>query len=719
MILDRIFICCLLLVAGGARAEDRPWMNTALAPDDRAALLVAAMTPDEQFRLIHGIEAMPWQYPLPDGVVPSAGYIPGIERLGIPALRETDASLGVANPQGLRHGDGATALPSGLAIAATWNADLAYQGGALVGDEAARKGFNVVLGGGVNLTREPRNGRNFEYLGEDPLLAGTLAGAAVRGIQDQHVVATVKHFALNAQETGRHVVNAVIDPAALRESDLLAFELAIETGHPGSVMCAYNRVNGPYACGNTALLNDVLKRDWHYPGWVMSDWGAVPGAEAALAGLDQESGEQEDGQVFFDEPLRQAVAEGRLPQARIAEMDRRILRSMFAAGLFDMRLPDGPADEAAHAETARRIAEQGMVLLRNEGGVLPLPKQGKRILVIGGHADTGVLSGGGSSQVLPPGGPAATIPVGGEDEMSLASTIVYQPGAPLKAIRDEAGAAQVRFLDGRYASRAAAAARNADYVIVFATQWTREGIDVPDLSLPAGQDGLIEAVARANPKTVVVIETGGPVLMPWLERTAAVLEAWYPGRGGAEAIADILFGDADPSGHLPITFPAAEPAEPVAGLDGDLTKPFDVTYAEGAAIGYRGGVKPLFPFGFGLSYTGFGLSFAEAEGGATVAARVTLSNVGERPGRGLAQLYLLAGPNGPAKRLLGWCKLDLQPGQSQTVSLTADPRLLADFDPVADNWRLRPGAYEIGLGSAADDIAERRIVQLDGRVLPP
>jgi beta-glucosidase len=207
--------------------------------------------------------------------------------------------------------------------------------------------------------------------------------------------------------------------------------------------------------------------------------------------------------------------------------------------------------------------------------------------------------------------------------------------------------------------------------------------------------------------------------MPWLDRTEAVLEAWYPGRGGAEAIADLLFGDADPSGHLPITFPAAEPPEPVAGFDGDLTRPFDVTYAEGAAIGYRGTIKPLFPFGFGLSYTRVGVSFATAAGGATATADVTLSNGGERAGRGLAQLYLLSGPNGPEKRLIGWRKLDLAPGESRTVSLAADPRLLADFDPAARLWRIRPGAYEIGVGLSSEDIVERRIVQLDGRTLLP
>ena len=714
--------------AGAAEPAPRPWMNTGLSPDERAALLLQALTPDEQRGLVHGILALPFTIDkLPEGVVISAGYVPGLERLGIPALRETDASLGVANPLGLRAGDGATALPSGLAIAATWNADLASAGGALVADEAAHLGFNVLLGGGVNLTREPRNGRNFEYLGEDPLLAGTLAGAAVRGTQDRHVLSTVKHFVLNAQETGRHVLNAVLDPARLRESDLLAFELAIEGGHPGAVMCAYNRVNGPYACDSAPLLNEVLKGDWHYPGWVMSDWGAVPGVGAAANGLDQQSGEQLDGQVYFDEPLGQVIADGKLPAERLADMARRILRSMFAVGLFDTPRPDGKPDYAAHADTARQLAEQGMVLLRNRAGLLPLPKQGKRILVIGGHADVGVLSGNGSSEVVPVGGPAATIPVGGEDDLSTLGYMLYQPGAPLKAIRAKAGAAQVRFVDGRYVSRAAADAKAADIVILFATQWTREGVDLPDLGLPEGQDRLIEAVAKANPNTVIVLENGGPVLMPWLDQIGAVVEAWYPGTGGAAALADLLFGDAEPSGRLPITFPAAENSTPNPELRGpgdDPAKTYDVHYAEGADVGYRWygahGVKPLFPFGFGLTYTSFAETALQAAGGQTVTARFAVANTGKRPGQEVAQLYLLSGPGGGrAPRLLGWRKLSLAPGERQEVALTVDPRLLADFDTPAHAWRIRPGIYTIGLGADATAITTRQTVPLDGRTLPP
>lgn len=303
-------------------AAARPWMDAALPADTRAALLEAALTDDERFGLLHSRWAagvLPGMA-VPDGAVPGAGFVPPIDRLGVPGLYETDASLGVTNPRNCRPGDSATALPSGLALAASWNPDLAFASGAAIGDEAARKGFNVLLAGGLNLARDPRSGRNFEYLGEDPLLAGTLCGASIGGIQSNGIVATAKHFVLNDQETGRHVVNATIDEAALRESDLLAFEIAIERGAPGAIMTAYNKINGTYACEHAELLTGVLKGDWAFPGWVMSDWGATTSVGAALAGLDQQSGEELDHQVWFDAPLRRAVADGEVPAERIGDM---------------------------------------------------------------------------------------------------------------------------------------------------------------------------------------------------------------------------------------------------------------------------------------------------------------------------------------------------------------------------------------------------------------
>src|SRR5437879_625580 len=376
----QLFACAAaisLCAASAAAAEPaRPWMNRALAPDQRAALVVGQMTQDEKLSLVFGWFATDadWKNNFkapPAGRYGSAGYVPGIARLGIPPQWQTDAGIGVATQGAAPNKRERTALPSGIATAATWNPDIAFQGGKMIGAEARASGFNVLLAGGVNLLRDPRNGRNFEYLGEDPLLAGTLAGQAIKGIQSNHIVSTIKHFAINDQETGRMVLSAEIDEAAFRESDLLAFEIALEDGQPASVMCAYNRVGGTYACENPYLLTDVLRTDWHWPGWVMSDWGAVHGVAAAKAGLDQESGQQLDKKVFFDAPLKEAVQSGEIPAARVREMTHRYLRGLFAAGVVDHPLRPGGLDTAADAAVAGRAAEEAIVLLKNSKDLLP------------------------------------------------------------------------------------------------------------------------------------------------------------------------------------------------------------------------------------------------------------------------------------------------------------------------------------------------------------
>ena len=673
-------------------------------PDQRAERLNRELTLDERITLVHGLLALPFgkDAPPPDAI-PAAGYVPGVPRLGIPALHESDASLGVTNPFQARPGDGATALPSGLALAATFNPAVAYAGGAMIGSEARAKGFNVLLAGGVNLTREPRNGRNFEYLGEDPLLAGTLAGESVRGIQSNHIISTVKHFALNDQETGRHVVNELIEEAAFRESDLLAFELAIERGHPGSIMCAYNKVNGPYACGNSFLLNQVLKGDWSYPGWVMSDWGAVYATDFAANGLDQESGEQLDQQVFFGAPLRAAVQSGGIAPGRLQDMTRRILRSMFAAGLFDYPVSRSDIDYSAHAEVARQEANEAIVLLRNRDATLPLSTTVARILVVGGRADLGTLSGGGSSQVVPPHvNPRAIIPLGGEGEMAAWKNMTYQSSPPLAAIRARASQATVAFDDGLYVSAAVARAKQSDVVIVFANQWTTESEDVPDLSLPSGQDELIKALVAVNPHTVVVLQTGGPVQMPWLERSAAVLEAWYPGARGADAIADVLFGQVNPSGRLPITFPTS--IGPLPGFGLPAKQPFDAPHPRGAAVGYRDtGAKPLFPFGFGLSYARFSYHNLAVSGGKTLTVSFDVHNDGQVSGKDAPQVYLTSAAGKPVKRLVGFRKVELNPGSDSKVSVSVDPRLLAQFDVKKQRWHVAAGQYHIVVGASSAD----------------
>ena len=709
-------------------AAERPWMNTALSADERAKLLERAMTLEEKIGLLHGRVGTPFRgAPRPEGAIGSAGYIAGIPRLGVPALQESDAGVGVTNPGEVRPGDGATALPASLALAATWSPELAYKSGVVIGTEARRKGINVMLAGGMNLARDPRNGRNFEYFGEDPLLAGTLAGEAVRGIQSQNVISTIKHFALNDQETGRLALDARIAEDALRESDLLAFELAIERGKPGSIMCAYNRVNGDYACGNDWLLNRVLKGDWKYPGWVMSDWGAVHDMDYALKGLDQESGEQIDSQVFFDEPLKRAVAAGAVPQARISDMVRRVLRSMFAVGVFDASDARGPIDFDAHARDVQQVAEQAIVVLRNERATLPLARTTKRIAVIGGYAERGVVSGGGSSQVFPVGGFAASVPLGGEGQFSFWRAISLHPSSPLRAIRGLlAEGSEVVFDDGRYPREAARLAATADVAIVFGIQWMSENFDAPDLTLPQGQDDLIRAVAAANPRTVVVLETGGPVLMPWLDKTAAVVAAWYSGQRGGQAIANVLFGVVEPGGRLAVTFPAAEtqlPRPEIPGFGQREGVPVTVEYREGADVGYRDfarrAQKPTFPFGYGLSYTTFAYGGLEASGTNDLTVSFTATNTGARPGYAVPQIYLTAAPGRAERRLLGWDKALLAPGETKRFTLNVDPRLLARYSTAARGWQIAAGKYEVALGASAEEFVARTERELRARKLDP
>ncbi len=687
--------------------DARPWLNPRLPPDQRAELVLKVMTQDEKFQLLRTDYGD--AHPRPPDALGSAGYQPAITRLGLPAIQESDAGLGVAKP----HDVGATALPSGLATAASFDPALAYAGGAMIGSEAHRRGFNVMLAGGADLVRDPRNGRNFEYAGEDPLLAGVIVGNAIAGIQSQHIVSTIKHFALNDLETARNTLSANIAPVAARESDLLAFEIAIETGHPGAVMCAYNRINDVYACENHWLLDQVLKHDWRYQGFVMSDWGAVhSAAKSALAGLDQESaGETFDTQVYFDKPLRAAVASGEVSQSRIDDMARRILRSLFAAGVIDYPAKMAPIDFAADRKVAQRIEEAGAVLLRNENSLLPL-SAAQSVAVIGGHADKGVLTGGGSSAVQSPQGNA----VPDAKPTDWPGPRIYQPSAPLAAVERRAHG-KVNFANGKDIAEAAQLAARADVAVVFVEQWAAESFDLPSLALPGNQDALVEAVAKTNPHTIVVLETNGPVALPWLTRVGAVLEAWYPGAAGGEAIARLLYGEVTPSGRLPVSWPRDEsqlprPEIPGAGLASIGVSPQgnpaqDVDYdIEGADVGYRWyqhrNLEPLFPFGYGLTYTQFEYSAFEArvEHG-RVSASFTVANRGSREGVDVPQLYVTLPGTDEVRRLAGWCRISLQPGQSTHLTVTADPRLLVNFDSRGQQWKRPAGAYLLQLGHSA------------------
>jgi beta-glucosidase len=743
----KTLLLATLLASGAAPAfAAQPWDDRALSAGDRAGLIVKAMTLDEKIQLVHGYFPPLAKPAQAMGMIPSAGHIPGIPRLGVQTLRESDASLGVANQIEQRKGDTATALPAGLATAATFNPELARIGGAMIGTEARAKTFNILLAGGVNLTRDPWNGRNFEYLGEDPLLAGVMGGEAIRGVESAHIVSTVKHFALNAQETGRHVLDARIDPVALRESDLLAFEIAIERGRPGSVMCAYNKVNGDYACENDALLNGVLKQDWDYRGWVMSDWGGVHSTEKAVkAGLDQQSGQELDKQIFLADDLRAAVQAKRVPAARLDDMVRRILTGVIASGLMDDPTPTTPQpiDLDTHADIAQRVAEQAMVLLKNDGDILPLAKTAKRIVLIGAHADVGVLSGGGSSQVRSTGGAPVEIPLA-EGEAASFARMTWHASSPLNAIRAMYPDAEVTYLDGADPKAAAAAAKRADLAIVFAWQWQSEAQDVETLALPDNQDALIDAVAAANGKTLVVLETSGPVLMPWIARVPALLQAWYPGQRGGEALARILSGEVTPSGRLPMTFPVSADQAPrpmPLGLDnlhaavarrkaGDTTNygmsagvaPFTVKYQEGADVGYRWyaktGARPLFPFGYGLSYTRFTYGPATISGGPKPTISFDVTNSGQRPGADVPQIYV-EGARGTPYRLAGFQKVALRPGETQRVAIALEPRTYARFDARAHRWMIDGGARRYAIGRSATETVAQGTLALTAATIKP
>jgi beta-glucosidase len=710
---------------GRPAAPTGPWMNKSLSPDQRADLLIAQMTLDEKISLVHGVG---WAFGPPGTQRPTrslggAGFIPGIPRLGIPDLQMADAAVGVT--RGAAFGRYSTLLPSGTSEASTWDLQVAHDYGALIGRELRDQGFNMSLGGGIDLAREPRNGRIFEYKGEDPILAGKLVGAEMKALQEQGVIGDIKHYALNDQESGRSNVNVKIGKRAMRESDLLAFEIGVKDSGVGAVMCSYNLVNGDYACENSYLLNVALKKDFGFQGFVVSDWGATHStAKAALAGLDMEM----PGNRFFADALKKAVESSQVPMSRLDDMLHRILRTEFAVGLFDNPPDRMVPDIFTGFDVAQRVAEQGTVLLKDADGQLPLNASSiQSIAVIGSHADVGVLSGGGSAQVDPPGGnavPPPPPPPGTPPFFSRGP--VWFPSSPLRAIRAKAAKAKVEYNAGTDPAAAAALAKASDVAIVFVNQPTSEGRDVPNLSLPDDQDALVSAVAAANPHTIVVLETGGAVTMPWIDEVSAVLEAWYPGIRGAEAIANILFGNVNPSAKLPLTFPKSEADLPHPTLakqpppgPNDMqpmfpgatfkvnTRQFDLDYDEGAKVGYKWydaeGKEPLFPFGHGLSYTTFAFSDLKTTPGRQVKVSFNIKNTGQRAGAEVAQVYvrLPEAAGEPFKRLVAWEKVQLAPGETKKVTLTLDPLYLSIFNTDKDSWELPAGDYKVLVGKSS------------------
>ncbi|HUY80444.1 MAG TPA: glycoside hydrolase family 3 C-terminal domain-containing protein [Acidobacteriaceae bacterium] len=726
-------LACLVLAAPALHAQmppapkpvHHPWDNKALSPDVRANMVLKQMTLDEKLQLVHGTGwgALRPGAPVQPGSNWGASFVPGIPRLGIPPINMQDSAVGVRLSALM--GRYSTLLPSTIGAASSWNPMAARLYGDVIGRELRAQGFDMSIGGGVDLLRDPRNGRNFEYAGEDPLLAGTMTGNLMKGVQGEHVMGDIKHYAFNDQETGRNVYNAIIGHRAARESDLLAFQIAIGIAHPAGVMCSYNLVNGDHSCENSWLLNDVLKKDFHFKGWVLSDWGGTHSTiKAALAGLDQEM----PGDTYFGPALKKAIQDGQVPMSRLNDMDHRILRSMFADGVIDYPvMPRSVLNPFTGRDDAEHIAEQSIVLLKNEGDILPLSASTHQtIALIGSHADVGVLSGGGSAQVDAPNGNAVH-PHAGDANWGEA---VYFPSSPLKYIRRHAPNAKVEFNPGTDNASAAAFAKTADVAIVFVNQPMSEGMDRPTMSLPGKQNALVSAVEAANPHTIVVLETGGPVAMPWAGSVQGIVEAWYPGIGGAQALANLLFDNVNFSAKLPATFAKDDAQLPHPEVPGYNLKDvphvmtfvihgktihhtmkdkpeFPVDYNKaGAAVGYKWfeehHLTPLFPFGFGLSYTTYAYSDLSVNSDGT-SATLTVKNTGSRPGTEIAEVYaeLPQAAGEHYMRLAGFDRVHLAPGESKTVTISLNQLCESIYNVKNDAMERIPGQYTILAGPSS------------------
>jgi beta-glucosidase len=719
---------------GRQQPKHYPWSDASLSPDVRADLVIKELTLAEKISLLHG-QGMPFFSSGPSESNGGAGYSNAIPRLGIPAIQMADSAYGVT--RGAAAGRYSTALPSNLAAASAWDPQAAFEYGALIGRELRAQGYSMSLGGGVNLAREPRNGRTFEYQGEDPLLAGTLAGNFVKGVQSEHIIGDLKHYAVNDQESGRNAVNANIDKRSLRETDLRAFEIALKISDAGGVMCSYNRVNGDYACENSYLLTDVLKKAFHFQGFVLSDWGGTHSAvKASHAGLDQEQPDKS----FYGDTLRKAVESGEVSSDEINDHVHRILRTIFATGLFDHPVVKQVPDVEKGYALAQSIAEKSIVLLKNDDHVLPLQAV-HNVALIGGHADVGVVSGGGSAQVDPPGGSPVAPPPGGNPMMAF-MTQTWMPSSPLRALTAKLPGAKLSFTSGDDLDAAAAAAKQADVAIVFAYQSESEGMDLKTLDLAPEQNKLIEEVAAANPKTIVVLETGSPATMPWIDKVAGVVEAWYPGIRGSEALANLLTGQVNFTGKLAITFPKSDADLPHPTLimppstselnfgetGGDISNfmarmvkglpAFQTYYDEKLKVGYKWydseKKQPLFPFGFGLSYTTYAYSQLSVKSDDKLTVSFAVENTGTRAGTEIAEVYstLPDAAGEPPKRLIGWVRVDLAAGETKQVTIPIDRDHLTIYDEASDSWKLLPGNYTILAGGSSQELPLRQQIVL-------
>ena len=706
-----IFISLFIffVVSAGSAAETKPvYLDPQKPVESRVEDLMSRLTLEEKISLLHA-----------DSKFTTAA----IPRLGIPRRWLDDGPHGVREdigpdtwaPAG-RTDDFATAMPAGICLAATWNPELGFAEGEAIGQEARWRGKDIMLGPGVNILRTPLCGRNFEYLGEDPFLSGAMCVGYIRGEQSQDIASCVKHFALNNQEFQRGSINVEVDERALREIYLPAFKAAVEQGGVWSVMGAYNQLRGQHCCHNDYLLNQILKQEWGFQGLVMSDWdGTHDTKQAACNGLDLEMGTEKNYKDFFlAQPYLAGLNSGEFSLAGLDEKVRRNLRVMIATHVLDGERKKGSLNTVAHQTVARQVAEEGIVLLKNKNHALPLmDKQLKTIAVIGENAIRLHTHGGDSSGIK------------AFYEINPLAGIVKRAGEKVNVIysegyRKEGGADLV--------ARAVAAAKSADAVIYIGglnhdKGFDCEGADRKDMKLPYGQDELIQKIAAANPKTIVVLEGTMVEMGAWLDKVSAVLQAWYPGMEGGNALAKVLFGDVNPSGKLPATFPKKLNDSPAHELNNYPGTNGTVTYAEGLLVGYRWfdtkHIEPQFPFGFGLSYTTFKYSnlklIPDAGTNGIVTAQFELENTGKVPGAEVAELYLHetnpALPR-PEKELKGFKKVFLQPGEKRTVSILLNHAAFEYYDAAKKSWLTKDDDFEVLIGSSSRDLRLRGVWHL-------
>jgi beta-glucosidase len=702
------------------------WMNTHKTPEQRADALLRAMTLQDKVNEVTGDTSTPSpsntaqyaSYPN----YGAAGVVFANPRLCIPPLVLNDANAGVADMQ-----INVTAYPDGVTQASTWDVPLMLRFGRILGHEAFIKGVNVLLAPGMNIIRDPLNGRGWEYYGEDPFLSGQSTAAFIAGVQQNPVIATAKHYAAQDQEgtsdNNDGPVSNNVDRRTMEEIELPPFDDAVRAG-VGAVMCTADKLNNIFGCQNRQYLTGVLRGQLHFSGFVTSDWGAAQSTVgSADGGMDMEM----PSATYYGPALQTAVEQGKVSMATLDTMVHRILFTMFRLGLFDHVPQEGSQAFYANASTpasiamATQIAEEGTDLLKNDHGILPLTGSGRTIALIGSPASpqgaTLAEQGYGSAHVPEPGYPPNVV-------------------SPLQAISARAARAgdTVTYNDGSSAASAALAAKAADVAIVFISDVSSEGFDRPDMNPRAGtcdlavqsgcnyesvdQNALTAAVAAANPNTVVVLQNGGPLSMPWIKQVRGVLENWYPGQVDGDAIAPILFGDVDPSGHLPETIPYKLSDGPLRtaiqypGVKGQ------VDHTERLLIGYRWytakHIAPLFPFGFGLSYTTFRFSGLSARAsGPNVVVKFLVQNTGRRAGTDVAQVYVGDPPSTgePPEQLAGFQRVTLAPGEGRTVRIVVDRRSLSYWSVRWNGWRLMPGCYRLMVGDSSASLAPPQAIE--------